>query len=198
MLLCGSACICALGLLPDLVAIESCDQATNWQGSLLCSSSSESLLSATAETIVLMHSPVIGHRPVAIYNILLYLSEAGTARHCWLQHSSTLASHDFCDVHPLQTVEPLQNIDALHSMGPFIVLLPPQHGSLHNMPPPTCCLLFREAQAMAANADISRRKAERRAQKLDKEVSHLQTQLTNHQRCTSSSPTSLIAWTPYT
>lgn len=49
---------------------------------------------------------------------------------------------------------------------------------------------------MAANADISRRKAERRAQKLDKEVSHLQTQLTNHQRYSSFSPTSSNAWIP--
>ena len=51
---------------------------------------------------------------------------------------------------------------------------------------------------MAANADISRRKAERRAQKLDQEVSHLQTQLTNHQRCSSFLTTSLITWISYT
>ncbi len=41
---------------------------------------------------------------------------------------------------------------------------------------------FRESQAMASNADISRRKAERRAQKLDKEVTQLQAQLADHQR----------------
>ena len=38
---------------------------------------------------------------------------------------------------------------------------------------------------MAANADISRRKAERRAQKVDKELSRLQTLLNSHQRCTA-------------
>lgn len=38
---------------------------------------------------------------------------------------------------------------------------------------------------MAANADISRRKAERRAQKVDKELARLQTLLQGHQRCTA-------------
>ena len=36
---------------------------------------------------------------------------------------------------------------------------------------------------MAANAEISRRKAERRAEKGDKELTRLQTLLTNQQRC---------------
>lgn len=40
----------------------------------------------------------------------------------------------------------------------------------------------REAQALASNADISRRKAERRAQKLDKDLARLQSLLKQRDR----------------
>ncbi len=71
----------------------------------MCSGSLESLLSATAEIAVLMHLPMTEHRAVAANNILPYLLEAGTARSCWSQRSSTFASHDLKDVRPPQTVE---------------------------------------------------------------------------------------------
>lgn len=56
-----------------------------------------------------------------------------------------------------------------------------------------CCDSCREAHAMAANADISRRKAERRSQKLERELSRLQELLKSQQRSISSAATAATA-----
>jgi hypothetical protein len=94
----------------------------------MCLSSPESLLSATAEIIVQMHSPVIAHRTVAAKNILLYLLEEGTARSRQLQHFASLAFHDLLGVGPLH----LPNTGRLLRSTPFKMLSASQGGTGHD------------------------------------------------------------------